>query len=327
MMSHVARWLGRSVSIWILSSTVVHAADLAAPASKAQQTIGTVPTLVGFALYTQYASDYNFRGISQSNRQGSLQTFFEVQLLDNFAYAGFYTWQTRLPTRPDFEFDLVAGIRPTFGDLSLDLGVIYYYYPGESRAINPVSGGILTTANSDFIEYAGRALYKLNDALSVGANVFHAPSFFGQHAIATYTSGTISYVLPSDWFLFLPTAYSGGFTLSMEGGHYFIGAAKTSATGFDPTLGRFAAVDLPSYNYGNVGVSWSHKNLTIDLRYHMTDLTPAQCFTSTGDFRGYLNGGRSNWCGDTLIGTIRWQASTAAPGIFAEPTGLRGLFH
>lgn len=276
--------------------------------------------LIGFAFYSQYATDYNFRGVSQSNRQGSYQTFFEMQLLNNLAYAGFYTWQARLPSQPDFEFDLVAGVRPTFGKFSFDLGVTYYYYPNEKRILNAGNGAFLTTANNDFIEYAAKGLYQVNPELVVGANVFYAPSFFGQHYEATYTAGTIAYTLPASWFSFLPETYAGGFAMSGEGGHYFLGAAKSSAYGFTPS------VNIASYNYGNVGLSYTYKNILVDLRFHTTDLTPRDCYTFTGDYRGVLNGGRSGWCGDAIIGSIRWQASTANPGVYAEPGGIMNIF-
>ncbi|KAB1080194.1 hypothetical protein F6X53_07205 [Methylobacterium soli] len=288
--------------------------------------------LIGFAFYSQYASDYNFRGVSQSNLQGSYQTFFEAQFFNNFAYAGLYTWQTRLPTRPDFEFDLVAGIRPTFDKLSFDLGVIYYYYPNEQRIFNAanLASGIgnpfYTTANTDFIEYAGKALYQATPELAIGANVFYAPNYLGQHTNGTYTSGTLAYTLPATLFPFLPEAYAGGFSISGEGGHYFLGAAKTSVTGLIDGTNRFAAVNLPSYNYGNVGISYTYKNLLLDFRFHTTDLTPTQCYTLTGDYRGAINGGTSRWCGDAFIGSIRWQASTASPGVYAEPGGFLNLF-
>lgn len=274
--------------------------------------------LIGFAFYSAYATDYNFRGVSQSNLQGSAQSFFEAQFFNNFAYAGLYSWQTRLPTRPDFEFDLVAGIRPVFDKLSFDLGVLYYYYPNEQRLFTN-AGGFLTTANTDFIEYAGKALYQATDALAIGANVFHAPNYLGQHTNGTYASGTLAYALPATLFSFLPEAYAGGFLFSGEGGHYFLGAAKTSATGF-------TSFNLPSYNYGNVGLTWAYKNLSLDVRFHTTDLTPRECFALTGDFRGNINGGTSRWCGDAFIGTIKWQTSTAAPGVYAEPGGLLNIF-
>ncbi|WP_244965535.1 TorF family putative porin [Methylobacterium soli] len=310
----------------------VQAADMPAPPKEMPPEAKAPDPLIGFAFYSQYASDYNFRGVSQSNLQGSYQTFFEAQFFNNFAYAGLYTWQTRLPTRPDFEFDLVAGIRPTFDKLSFDLGVIYYYYPNEQRIFNAanLASGIgnpfYTTANTDFIEYAGKALYQATPELAIGANVFYAPNYLGQHTNGTYTSGTLAYTLPATLFPFLPEAYAGGFSISGEGGHYFLGAAKTSVTGLIDGTNRFAAVNLPSYNYGNVGISYTYKNLLLDFRFHTTDLTPTQCYTLTGDYRGAINGGTSRWCGDAFIGSIRWQASTASPGVYAEPGGFLNLF-
>ncbi|MEA1835150.1 TorF family putative porin [Methylobacterium durans] len=293
------------------------AADMAAP--KVIPPEAKVPDpIIGFAFYSQIASDYNLRGVSQSDRQYSYQSFFEAQFFNNFAYAGFYTWQTRLPTRPDFEFDLVAGIRPTFDKLSFDLGVLYYFYPNEQPLI--LGGTQYTTRNTDYIEYAGKVLYQATPELAIGANVFFAPNYLGQHTNGTYASGTVAYTLPATWFSFLPEAYAGGFSISGEGGHYFLGAAKTSATGFIP-------FDLPSYNYGNIGVSWAYKNLLVDLRFHTTDLSPAQCFNLTGDPKGILRGtGRSDWCGDAVIGSIRWQASTTNPGVYAEPGGFLNIF-
>ncbi|MEH3118126.1 MAG: hypothetical protein PGN25_11175 [Methylorubrum populi] len=307
------------IASFFLSGTAIKAADMPAAPKELPPEAKAADPLIGFSFYSQYASDYNFRGISNSNRQGSYQSFFEVQYFNNLAYTGFYTWQTRLPTRPDFEFDLVAGIRPVFDKISLDIGFLYYFYPNEQRLIDPNSGAFLSTANSDFYEISGKALYQLASDWVLGANIFYSPNWFGQHAVGTYTSGTIAYTLPASWFSFLPEAYAGGFSISGEGGHYFLGAAKTSATGF-------VAVDLPSYNYGNVGLSYTYKNLLLDLRFHTTDLNPQQCFTLGGDYRGYFNGGRSGWCGDAIIGAIRWQASTSAPGVYASPRGILGLF-
>ncbi|GJD50406.1 hypothetical protein OPKNFCMD_3145 [Methylobacterium crusticola] len=309
-----------------LSLGQVQAADLPAPPKELPPEAKAPDPLIGFAFYTQYATDYNFRGVSQSNLQGSYQTFFETQFFNNFAYAGFYTWQTRLPTKPDFEFDLVAGIRPTFDKLSFDLGVIYYYYPNEQRLFSSPTT-FLTTANTDFIEFAGKALYQATPELAIGANVFYAPNYLGQHTEGTYTSGTLAYTLPATLFPFLPEAYAGGFAISGEGGHYFLGASKTSVNGFIGGSEKFASFNLPSYNYGNVGISWTYKNLLVDFRFHTTDLTPSKCFNLTGDYRGFnQTPGTSRWCGDAFIGSIRWQASTASPGVYAEPGGILNLF-
>jgi hypothetical protein len=67
--------------------------------------------------------------------------------------------------------------------------------------------------------------------------------------------------------------------------------------------------------YWNVGVAFTYKIFTLDLRYHDTDLTRARCFMITGDLNGLDTGarpGRSNWCSEAFIGelsvdtTIKW---------------------
>ena len=54
----------------------------------------TIP--IDFLFGTRFQTDYNFRGISQSDRRPSLQGYFEVQGWDNFVYAGIAALQTRL---------------------------------------------------------------------------------------------------------------------------------------------------------------------------------------------------------------------------------------
>ncbi|CAA2103655.1 hypothetical protein MBUL_02305 [Methylobacterium bullatum] len=310
--------LGTAASLAaFLSVGSVNAADLAAPKTMPVEAKAPDP-LIGFSFGSRYQTDYNFRGVSQSNRQGSYQSFFEAQYFGGFAYTGLATYQTRLPTQPDMEFDLAAGIRPTFDKFALDLGVLYYFYPNEKRLLGP-GGAFLTTANTDFMEYAAKGTWTATDSLTLGLNVFFSPNFLGQHANGTYTSGTAAYTLPANWFSFLPEAYSGGFSISSELGYYFLTAAKTSATGQ-------VAFNLPSYLYGNVGLSYTYKNIVLDVRYHNTNLSKTDCFNFTGDYRGFNNGGTSKWCGDAVIGSITFQTSTAAPGIYAEPGGLLNLF-
>src|ERR1700712_4358125 len=70
-------------------------------------------------------SDYNFRGISQSNRAASGTVYSETRYNatpDWQLYVGTQYWSVALPTNPSCECDFYGGIRPTFGSLALDLG-------------------------------------------------------------------------------------------------------------------------------------------------------------------------------------------------------------
>jgi len=286
-----------------LAPDLVQAADRPAPNEMPPPAKAETSELFGMALGARIQSDYIFRGISQSNQEPSLQTYWEMQLFDNFLYAGFATYKTDLPTRPTMEQDLTAGIRPKFGPLQFDLGVIFYNYPHERRLFGP-DEAILTPANTDFLEFAGKVSYTYQDALTFGANVFHARNWLGTHASGTYASLTAKYSLPEGFLGGLPS----GFALSGELGHYWLGTTS-------PQLG---SVRLPDYMYWNAGLSYTWKNFTLDLRYHDTNLSRSDCFTLTTDPEGVFTGsGRSNWCGAAFVATAAFDLTTKDPGIFA----------
>jgi opacity protein-like surface antigen len=276
--------------------------------------------LIGFAAGARLQTDYNFRGISQSNHEPSPQTYGELQLFDNFLYSGIAIYKVDLPTRPPVEMDLTAGIRPKLGPLQFDFGIIYYNYPNERRLLNflqttdyTLPDGtvlftgptILTVRNTDFLEGAAKVSWSPTDALTFGANVFHTSNWLGSHAPGTYASLTGKYSIPQGAFGFLPE----GFSISAEAGRYYLGTTS-------PQLGR---VRLPDYNYGNVGLSYTYKNFTFDVRYHDTNLSKRECFTLTTDPQGVFTGsGRSNWCDSRVIGTITFDFTTKEPGLLAS---------
>ena len=95
--------------------------------------------LIGGAVMT----DYNFRGISQSDRGPAVNAYFEGRYnssKDVQWYAGVSATSVKLATDPAAEVDLYGGARFTFGSWVLDIGGMYYLYPGE-RAID---GTIIT---------------------------------------------------------------------------------------------------------------------------------------------------------------------------------------
>jgi uncharacterized protein (TIGR02001 family) len=117
-------------------------------------------------------TDYRFRGISQTDKRFALQGGITVT-----HESGFYvsTWGSSIDdyvaNGSDQELDLIAGYSKTIGAATVDVGVLYYYYPGSHGA------------NTDFVEpYAsikgtfGPATAKLSaayapkaKALSVGS--------------------------------------------------------------------------------------------------------------------------------------------------------------
>jgi uncharacterized protein (TIGR02001 family) len=84
-------------------------------------------------------TDYRFRGISQTFKQPAIQGGFDYSHSSGF-YAG--NWDSSINTGAGFpggsiEMDFYGGWKQTWGDWGLDLGTIYYYYPGtDANATN-----------------------------------------------------------------------------------------------------------------------------------------------------------------------------------------------
>lgn len=274
-------------------SGAVLAAD--APEKKATAPSAPQSVPVDFVFGARGLTDYNWRGISQSDGKPAVQAYGELQVMDNFFYAGVAASSVDLATKPTAEIDLTFGIRPKFGDFSFDLGGIGYIYTNEQQLI--YEGTIWTPKNTDMFELAAKGAYTWED-LTVGANVFYTWNWLGSGAYGTYTSLTAKYNTP-----FLKGGYISG-----ELGRYFLGTTSAS----------LGSIRLPDYTYGNIGVGYTYQIATLDLRYHDTNLSKSQCFTLTSDPSGIYSGsGRSNWCGPTFIATVSVDITASQTGIFA----------
>ncbi|PWB65809.1 MAG: hypothetical protein C3F17_02990 [Bradyrhizobiaceae bacterium] len=257
------------------------------------------------------ASDYNFRGVSQSDRGPSVGAYFEprfnitpnVQL-----YAGIGGYSVKLASDPAAEIDLYAGIRPTFGPLALDIGFLYYWYPRESQLFIDPTGTFLTTSpvgatgfwslnDTDFWEIYGKATYTISDYVAVGGALYYAESWLNSGADGTFASANIKFTAPAG---FLPSDV--GAYVSAEVGHYWLG----TATAFAPPF------DVPDYLTWNAGIGFTYKVLTLDLRYYDTDLTPAECALVGGDPAAFYNGGTSRWCDATFIAKLSFDLTLAS---------------
>ena len=75
------------------------------------------------------------------------------------------------------------------------------------------------------------------------------------------------------------------------------------------SLRRAVGAADPSYTYYNVGLAFTYKAVTLDLRYHGTD-------QSAGDCRNFLvvsaPNRASDWCDDTFIASLKFDTTLAA---------------
>jgi uncharacterized protein (TIGR02001 family) len=268
-----------------LAAGAAAAADMPV-VTKAPPLVGKAPIspIFQFAFGASVSTDYNFRGVSQSDRDWSFGGYLEGRYNSPMGqwYLGLAGWRVDWPTSygfsdPSAEIDVIVGWRHTWDKTSVDIGAIYYYYPSESFGID-----------SDFFEIYWKGAYAISDRASVGLNVFYSPDLLnygdllGGDVRSIYASLTGSYKFwtQGDW--------SG--LVSGELGHWWI-----KDTGF--------ASD-PDYTYWNAGIAWSYKTVTLDLRYHDTNQSRADCasflLTTTGN-------PAARWCRDAYIATLKFD--------------------
>jgi uncharacterized protein (TIGR02001 family) len=169
-------------------------------------------------------SDYRFRGISQTNRR------FAIQGTASLSHSsGFYAtvWGSSIDdyvaNGGDAELDLIGGWRHSWGGTTLDLGVLYYYYPG--------SGG----ANTDFAEPYVSIAHTFGP-VTAKATANYAPSQSGLSIGAgdednLYLAGDLSAAIP-DTPVSLTAHYGHSFgpsylTIGDEYSDWSVGASVT----------------------------------------------------------------------------------------------------
>jgi uncharacterized protein (TIGR02001 family) len=301
------------------------AADLPVKALKAPPPAAFDPWDVAFG--SAVMNDYIFRGITQSNHNASVAAYFEPRYnvnKDLQLYIGVSGESISFPNRAAAEIDIYGGIRPTFGMFAFDFGVWGYLYPGGScfnAGAGPGSGipgsdaqcvlngslpvnGNVAKKDASFFEGYAKVNITLNDQWAVGFNEYYSPNFLNLGAWGNYSSVTAKWTAPSTTF-----GSSGvGMYVSGEFGRQWLGTSD-SFYGVTSALANYSAgIPEPSYNTWNVGVGFTYKVFTLDLRYYDTDLSKASCNAFTSDFSTTsfstsnitaINPGGfgSNWCG------------------------------
>lgn len=120
-------------------------------------------------------SDYVFRGVSQTQEDPAIQG--GIDLSYGIGYAG--VWASNVDfgsDDPTAEIDFYAGIKPTVGDTSFDLGVLYYGYVDDKG---------LTPGSYSFVELKAAASRAFGPA-TLGAAVYYSPEYAGKGGSSTY---------------------------------------------------------------------------------------------------------------------------------------------
>jgi uncharacterized protein (TIGR02001 family) len=163
----------------LLATTAMAALSLARPAA-AQIAIGQTGLTLGVT--GTAASDYLFRGISQTRSRPAYQiSSAELTHTSGFYVGGFLSNVRFLGTDARQEVDLFGGYRFTAAGFNLDVGGIWYTYPGYDRR-GPGQFG-LNYAEAQF--KAAREIGPVN--LLAQVNV--SPNFFGSSGTGVYVEG------------------------------------------------------------------------------------------------------------------------------------------
>lgn len=113
------------ITLILSSLSTAHAQDMAADAPEAL-------TLTGSAAL---ASQYRFRGISLSDEELAIQGSINLNHFSGF-YVG--TWASSLAGFGSFggsnvELDVYGGYKTSIGDATVDIGLLWYLYPGTDE--------------------------------------------------------------------------------------------------------------------------------------------------------------------------------------------------
>ncbi len=272
-----------------------------------------------YAFGVKLQSNYVSRGISQTANGPSATAYAELRY--GWLYAGVQPWNVKLPTQPSAEVDVYAGIRPVWGPLTLDFGVIDYLYPGNTTryylagtppvATWALSGGTPTTSHDpSFYELYAKATWQLNDWIALGGAAYYAPNWNNYKARALYTELNAKLSVPDT-----------GFSISGAFGHVYLGRANVqygwsyvdSAQAFTGVARGFK---FASYNTWNIGASYTYKAVTFDARYHGSSQGKVACAINTSDpaanWSTALTGvGRSGWCGHKFVAGVSVDFSSS----------------
>ena len=146
-------------------------------------------------------SDYNFRGISQSNRGPSVTAYSETRynVNSNFQlYLATQYWAVTLPTNPTAEVDIFGGVRLTHRARSPSISAACTTTIRASGSHAPVPGAAVPALperqrdadnDTDFWEVYGKLAWEVvKDKFAVGANVYYSPIWLNTGASGLFAS-------------------------------------------------------------------------------------------------------------------------------------------
>jgi len=243
---------------------------LAAPnPAAAQMTLGD--TGLTATVTGTYASDYLFRGISQTRSRMAYQASGEIEHSSGLYVGGFISNVRFAGVDARQELNAIAGYRFTANDTKFDFGVIGYFYPGYT----PPRGAV---SSLDFMEAYVRVSREIGPVTLLGTFA-GSPSFFGNSGTGIYLEGG------ADW-------KTGVWDLTLGGrlGHQWIENNRIFGTRDYAWWAVTITREFPIERVGTIVAS---------VGYYQTSISEGRCFP--------LPTGGQDICGARALGSIAFR--------------------
>lgn len=184
------------------------------------------------------ATDYTFRGLSQTDSNPAVQGGFDASF--GSVYAGVWASNVDFGFGDSIELDVYGGYKFPIGPVAMDVGVIGYLYPG---AVD--DGFSQGTGELDYYEGYVKGSFAPADGFTVGAAAYWSPDFTAETGNAYYVE------------------INGGYTFSPN----FSVAGAVGYQDIEDIDGIFTGTEGDSYSTWNIGGTYSNWGLGFDLRY------------------------------------------------------------
>jgi uncharacterized protein (TIGR02001 family) len=221
-----------------------------------------------FSANVNWATDYVFRGISQTNEhaalQGGIDYSYEFTPAVKF---NFGSWGSNVDfldgDEGQLEIDLYGGLSGAVGSFSYGALAIYYEYPGAHAA-----------EHYDYWEFGPNVAYDFG-VMALSAQYLYSPDFFFETGDGHYLTAGITVPTPGlpEWSKIVFGANIGNQWID-ENNHF----------------------GVRDYLHWDLGATVSAFGLDVDLRYTDTDISHGKCFGGGSAF--------GDWCDGRFVATV-----------------------
>lgn len=204
-----------------------------------------------FSANVSMATDYRFRGWSQTDTSPAIQGGFDMSHSSGF-YAG--VWGSNVDFAKSMELDYYVGFATDVSeDVAIDVGYLYYDYPG-------------TPDVDDYQEIYGSVSFS---DITLGLN--YSDDYYFETGKFFYLYADYSISLPED------------FSLSFHLGHNDFDRSSSNA---DAGENVFLGNNADSYLDYSIGISKEFSGIELGLTWIDTDLSDGECAGSSSNCEG-----------------------------------------